>query len=126
MAARTITTAMAAGQSGAEEGQGAGRPAICAAGVPAAEMACRVDLGTSVLEGSNVHKNWAMDFGGMVGGGGGNKAGEVEDVLGAIVSGGGAAAAPSQPPEVDGNGNCLSQIPLPCLSRGHHWKGRRW
>jgi hypothetical protein len=66
---------MAAGQSGAEEDQGAVGPAICAAGLPTAEMACWVDLGTSILEGSNVQENWAMDFGGMVGGDSGNKAG---------------------------------------------------
>jgi hypothetical protein len=62
-------TAMVAGRSRAEEGQGTVGPAICAAGVPTAEMACRVDLGTSVLEGSNVQENWSTDFGGMVGGG---------------------------------------------------------
>jgi hypothetical protein len=77
---------MAAGRSGAEEGRGTVGPAICAAGVPAVEMACGVDPGTSVLEGSNIQKNWATDFGGVVGGGGSNKAREVEDVLGAIVS----------------------------------------
>jgi hypothetical protein len=82
---------MAAGQRGAEEGQGAVRPVICAAGVPAAEMACGVDPGTSVLEGSNVQKNWATDFVGMVGGGGSNKAGEAEDILDAITSGGGSS-----------------------------------
>ncbi len=59
-------TAMVAGQSGVEESQGTVGPAICTAGVPAVEMACRVDLGTSVLEGSNIQKNWATDFGGMV------------------------------------------------------------
>ncbi len=64
-------TAMAAGQSGAEEGQGAVAPANCAA----AEMACGVDPGASILEGSNVKKNWAMDFGGKVGGDGSNEAG---------------------------------------------------
>jgi hypothetical protein len=61
------------------------RPTICAAGVPAAEMACGVDPG-SVLEGSNIQKNWATAFGGVVGGGGADKAGEAEDVLGAIPS----------------------------------------
>jgi hypothetical protein len=82
---------MAAGQSRAEEGQGAVGPMICAAGVSAAEMACGVDPGTSVLEGSNIQENWATDFGGAVGGGGGNKAGEAEDVLDAISSGGGSS-----------------------------------
>ncbi len=38
-------------------------------------MVCRVNLGMSVLEGSNVQENWAMDFGGTVGGDGGNEAG---------------------------------------------------
>jgi hypothetical protein len=77
---------MAAGRSGAEEGQGTIGPATCAAaaGVPAAEMACGVDQGMSVLEGSNVQENWAMEFGSVVGGGSGDKAREVEDVLGAI------------------------------------------
>ncbi len=45
---------MAAGQSGAEEGQGAVGPVICAAGVPTVEMAYGVDPGTSVLEGRDV------------------------------------------------------------------------
>ncbi len=84
---------MAVGRSGAEEGQGAVGPAICAAGVPAVEMACGVDLGTSILEGSDVQKNWASDFGGVVGGGGGDEAGEAEDVLGAIASGGGSSGS---------------------------------
>jgi hypothetical protein len=80
----TITAAMAAGWSRAEEGQGTVGPAICAAGVPAAEMAWGLDLGLSVLEGSNIQENWAMEFGGALGGGSGNKAGEAEDILGAI------------------------------------------
>ncbi len=80
-------TAMVAGQSRAQEGQGTVGPAICAARVPAAEMACGVDPGTSILEGSDVQKNWATDFGDMVGGGGSNKTGEPEDILGAIVGG---------------------------------------
>jgi hypothetical protein len=84
---------MAAGRSRAEEGQGTVGPVICtaAAGVPAAEMVCGVDPGTSVLEGSNVQENWAMDFGGMVGWGSGNEAGEAEDVLGAITGSGGSS-----------------------------------
>jgi hypothetical protein len=82
-------TAMAAGGSGAEDGQGTVGPVICAAGVSAAEMACRVDQGTSVLEGSNVEKHWAMDFGNVVGGGGSNKAQEAEEVLGSIAGDGG-------------------------------------
>jgi hypothetical protein len=52
-----------------------------------AEMACGMDPGTSVLEGSNVMANRA-NIGGTVGGGGGNKAGEAEDVLGAVAGGG--------------------------------------
>jgi hypothetical protein len=72
---RTTMTAAAAGQSGADEGQGTVGSVICAAGVPVAEMACGVDPGTPVLEGSNVLANWAMDIGGVVGGGGGNEAG---------------------------------------------------
>jgi hypothetical protein len=44
-------------QSRAEEGQVAVRPAICTAGAPAADMACRVDPGTSILEGSDVLAN---------------------------------------------------------------------
>ncbi len=58
-------TAMGVGQSRAEKGQGAVRPAICTTGVPAVEMACRVELGTSVLEGSDVQENWVTDFGGV-------------------------------------------------------------
>ncbi len=76
-----IMTAMSVGRSRAEEGQGTVGPAICAAGVLTEEMACRVDLGKSVLEGSNIQEYWAMDFGGMMGRGGGNKARVVEDVL---------------------------------------------
>ena len=41
----------------------------------------RVDPGTSILEGSNVQENWAMDFGGVVGRGGSNKAEEAEEKL---------------------------------------------
>ncbi len=62
-ATRTTMIAMAAGQSGAKEGQGAVGPVIWA-GVPAAKMTCGVDPGTSILkgwEGSNVLANWAMD-----------------------------------------------------------------
>jgi hypothetical protein len=86
-------TVMAAGRSGAEEDQGAVCPTICAAGVPAEKMACRADPGTSVLEGSDVLANWAMDIGSMVGRGSGVKAGETEDVLGAIAGGGGGSSA---------------------------------
>ncbi len=84
---------MVVGRSGVEEDQGAVGHAICAAGVPAAEMACGVDLRTSVLEGDDVQKNWPTDFGGVAGGGGGNEAGEVEDVLGAISGGGGGSGS---------------------------------
>jgi hypothetical protein len=59
---------------------------------PLAEMACGVDLGTSVLEereGSNALANWAMDIGGAVGGGSGYEAVEAEDFLGTIGTGGG-------------------------------------
>jgi hypothetical protein len=80
---------MAVGRSGVEDGQGAVGLAICATGVPAAEMACKVDPSTSVLEGSEVQENWATDFCGMAGGGRSNKAGEAEDILGAIAGNGG-------------------------------------
>jgi hypothetical protein len=50
-------------------------------------MACGVDLGTSVLEGSDILTNWAMDISSTVDRGRGNMAGETEDVLGAINSG---------------------------------------
>ena len=76
-----------------EEVQGSVGPAICAASVPAAEMACRVDPDTSVLEGSNVLANWATDIGGTVGRGGDKKMGKAEDVLGAIAGGGGSDGA---------------------------------
>jgi hypothetical protein len=82
---------MAAGQSGAEEGQSTARPMICAAGVPAAEVPCVVDPGTSVLEGSDILANWVTDIGSTVGGGGSNKAKEAEDVLGTITSSGGSS-----------------------------------
>jgi hypothetical protein len=84
-------TATAAGQSGAEEGQHTNKPAICAAGVPAAEMACGVDWGTSVFGGSNILEHWATENGGAVGRGSGNKAGEAEDVLSTIPGGGGSS-----------------------------------
>jgi hypothetical protein len=84
---------MAVGWSRVEEGQGAVEPAICAAGVPTAKMVCRVDPGTSVLVGSDIQENWAMNFGGMVGGGSGNKAREAEDVLGTIAGGGGGSGS---------------------------------
>jgi hypothetical protein len=42
---------------------------------------------------SNVLANWATGIGGAVGGGGSNKAGEAEDVLGAITSGRGGGSA---------------------------------
>jgi hypothetical protein len=77
-------TAMAAGQSGAEEGQGTVRPTICAAGAPAPDMACRVDPCTSVLEGSNVLAHWATDICMAVGGDGDNKVGEAEVALDTI------------------------------------------
>ncbi len=84
---------MAAVQSGAKEGQGTVGPAICAAGLPTAVMACGLDPGTSVLEGSNIKVNRAMAFGRVVGGGGGDKVGEVEDILGAIASGRGGSGS---------------------------------
>ncbi len=56
-------------------------------------MACGVDPGTSVLEGSGIQENWARDFGSMVGGGGGDKAGERENILGAINGGGGSSGS---------------------------------
>ncbi len=87
------TTPMAAGQSRAEESQGTVRPAISAAGVPAAEMAYGVDLGTFVLEGSDVLENRATDIGGAVGEGGGKEAGEGEDVFGTIAGSGGSGGA---------------------------------
>jgi hypothetical protein len=79
---------MAAGWSRVEEGQGTVRPAICAAGVPAAEMACGVDPGTSVLEGSKV----LADICGALGGGSGDNVGEAEAVLGAMLVAEAAAA----------------------------------
>jgi hypothetical protein len=84
---------MVVGQSRVEAGHGAVRPRICTAGVPAVEMACRLDQGTSVLEGSNVQKNWATNFGGVVGEGGGNKDGEAVDVLGTIAGSGGSSGS---------------------------------
>jgi hypothetical protein len=103
-------TAMVVGQSGAEEDQGAVGPAICAAGALAAEMACGVDPGTSILEGSNVLANWATDIGNAVGGGSGGTAGEAKDILGTITggrdSGGGVASA---------RGGRQWQLPLPSL-----------
>jgi hypothetical protein len=66
-----------AGQSRAKEGQGAVGPAICTADVPTAEMACRVDPGTSLLkgrEGSKVLANWATDIGGAMSRGVGEEA----------------------------------------------------
>ncbi len=89
LATGVTTTAMVAGLCRVEEGQGAAGPAISTAGMPTVEMACGVDPGTSVLKGSNVLANWAMDIGGAVSGGTGDKAGEVEDVLGAIAGRGG-------------------------------------
>ncbi len=80
-------------QNGAEEAQVTVGPAICAAGVLAAEMAWGVDLDTSVLEGSNVLADWAIDIGGTMGGGSGNEAREAEDVLGTIAGGRGSGGA---------------------------------
>ena len=76
-----------------EKVQGSVGPAICAASVPAVKMACGVDLDTSVLEGSNVLANWAMDIGGAVGRGGDKKVGKAEDILGAITGSGGGGGA---------------------------------
>jgi hypothetical protein len=78
------TTSTVAGQSRVEEGQGAVGPVICTAGVPAVQMACGVDPGMSILEGSNILANWAMDISGALGGGGGNNAVEADDILGTI------------------------------------------
>jgi hypothetical protein len=89
-------TVTVAGWSRAEESQGTVRPTICAAGVPAAEMACGVAPGTSDLEGreeSNALANWETDIGGAVGGSSGDKAGEAEDVLSAIAGGRGSSSA---------------------------------
>jgi hypothetical protein len=62
-------------------------------GVPTLEIACGVDPGTSVFEGSSVLVNWAMGIGGVVGWGSGNKAGEVDNLLSAIAGGGGGSSA---------------------------------
>ncbi len=70
LASGMTTTTMAAGWSGAKEGQGTAGPVICAACVPAAEMACWQDPGMSVLEGSNVMANWATDIDSVGGGAG--------------------------------------------------------
>jgi hypothetical protein len=56
-------------------------------------MACWVNPGMSVLEGSNVLANRATDISGVVGGGVGNKAGVAEDDLGAITNGVGSGGA---------------------------------
>jgi hypothetical protein len=61
----SCTGSLGLGQSRAKEGQGAVGPAICAADVPAAEVTCGVDPGTSVFGGweeSNVLENWAADM----------------------------------------------------------------
>jgi hypothetical protein len=73
---------MVAGQGRVEEGQGAVQPAICAAGVPAAEMACGVDPGTSVLEGSKD----PADIFGALGRGGSDNAGGAEAILSAMLA----------------------------------------
>jgi hypothetical protein len=85
-------------------------------------MACGVDPGTSILEGSDVQEIRATDIGGAVGGGGGKKAREGEDVFGDIAGCGGSSGAIA----ADGNGYCLSPHPRPCLHCGHHWQGTRW
>jgi hypothetical protein len=118
-----ITTAIAAGQSRVKEGQGAVGPRICAADVPGAEIACGVDLGTSVLEGSNVQENWATNFGGVVGGVAATRPGRQRTSLVTLLVAG-AAAAPSGAPGADSNGNRLSPHPRPCLCLGRHWRGR--
>ncbi len=46
--------------------------------MPAAEMACGVDMDTSVLDGSNIQENWETDFSGMAGMGSNIKSWEVE------------------------------------------------
>ncbi len=104
-----------AGQSRAKEGQGAVGPAICTADVPAAEMACGVDLGTSVLErreGSKVLANWATDI--AVGRGIGDKAVVVENVLGTIASGGGGDCTVAS--ALGGRRRLLPKPPHPPLS----------
>ncbi len=117
----TATNATVTGQSRAEEGQGAVGSAICAAHVPAVEMACGVDPGTSVLEGSNFQKNWVMDFDRVVGGGGSNKAWEPIDLLGAITSGWGGSGSITTAPGAGSDGNHPSPHPCPSLHHGHHW-----
>ncbi len=59
---------MAADRSRVEEGHGRVGSMICTAGVPAVEMACGVDPGRSIFEGSNILANWEMDIGCVVGG----------------------------------------------------------
>ncbi len=54
-------------------------------------MACGVDLGTYVMEGSNSQENWAMDFGRVVCRGNSNKVREAEDILGIIAGSGGSS-----------------------------------
>jgi hypothetical protein len=85
-------------RSRAEDSQGTAGPTICAAGVLAAKMAYGMDPGISILEGSNVLANWAMDIGSVVGGGSGDKVGEAKDILGAIAGsrGGGSAITSTQ------------------------------
>jgi hypothetical protein len=108
-------TATAVGQSRAEEGQGTVGPALCGAGVQAAEMACRVDLGMS----GNFLANWATDIGGAVGGGSGNKAR-------------GGREHPQHHrrwqgwqrcPRAEDKGDCPSPHPNPCLRHRGHWLG---
>jgi hypothetical protein len=43
--------------------------------VPTEEMAYRVDPGMSVLEGRNIQRNWATDFGDVVAGAGAKRPG---------------------------------------------------
>ncbi len=66
-AARGITTVMTVGQSGVEDGQGTVGPVICAAGVPAAEMACGVDPACPFWRGATSRKTqgwWQQGQGG--------------------------------------------------------------
>ncbi len=111
----------AAGRSEAEEeGQGTIGPTICAAGVPAAEMVCRVDPGMSVLEGSNVLANWATNIGSMVGGGGDDKAGEAEDIFSAIDGGSGGASGAIVSTRCRQQWQSPKPPPCPCLCCRHY------
>ncbi len=91
----------------------------------AAEMACGVDRGMSILEGSDIQKNWATDFGGVVAGVVAMRPGRQRTSL-APLPAVGAVAAPLRPAEADGNGDHPNPSPRPCLHCGRHWQGRQW